>query len=143
MTRATELSEALELRLEAIKQAAGFHTQLAGVYGFGKIKPDAAPLPFLLVRVTSDDPERLMGNKAQRAVTYQIEGVMPRASSLQDLQRLQHDILKTIGVDPLPMVRPLESGWLFEESTEFDPENDGSRFRTVVVSVTLRYIETY
>jgi hypothetical protein len=143
MTRATELSEALELRLEAIKQAAGFHTQLAGVYGFGKIKPDAAPLPCLLVRVTGDEPERTLGNKAQRAVTYQIEGVMPRASSLQDLQRLQHDILKTIGVDPLPMVRPLESGWLFEESTEFDPENDGSRFRTVVVSVTLRYIETY
>lgn len=143
MTRATELSEALEVRLEAIKQAAGFHTEVAGVYGFGKPKPDKAALPCLLVRVTGDDREDQKGGHVLRAATYQIEGVMPRASSLQDLQRLQHDIIKTIGADPLPMVRPMPSGWLFEESTEFDPENDGSSYRTVVVSVTLRYVETY
>ena len=143
MTRATELSEALDQRLEAIKQAAGFHTEIAGVNGFGKNKPDKAPLPFLLMRITGDDKEDERAGKFLRAATYQIEGVLPRTAALQDLQHLHHDIIKTIGADPLPMVRPLDSGWLFEESTEFDPENDGSRFRTVVVSVTLRYIETY
>lgn len=143
MTRATELSEALEQRLESINQANGFHTEIAGVYGFGKSKSDKAPLPFLLVRAAGDDREDEKAGKVLRAATYQIEGVLPRSASLQDLQRLQHDIIKTIGADPLPMVRPIESGWLFEESTEFDPENDGSSYRTVVVSVTLRYVETY
>lgn len=143
MTKATELSEALEQRLEAIKQAAGFHTELLGVYGFGKTKPDKAPLPCLLVRLASDDREEEKAGKVLRAATYQIEGVLSRTASLQDLQRLQHDILKTIGVNPLPMARPMPSGWLFEESTEFDPENDGSSYRTVVVNVTLRYVETY
>lgn len=143
MTRATELSDALEQRLEAIKQAAGFHTELVGVYGFTKVKPDKAPLPCLLVQVTSDDPVEVAGNKISRSATYQIQGVLARSASLQDLQCLQHDIIKTIGADPLPGVRPLKSGWLFEESTEFDPENDGSSYRTVVVSVTLRYVETY
>ena len=143
MTRATELSEALEQRLEAIKQAAGFHTEVAGVYGFGKNKPDKAPLPFLLMRITGDDKEDERAGKFLRAATYQIEGVLPRTATLQDLQQLHHDIIKTIGADPLPMIRPLASGWLSEESTEYDPDNDGSTYRSVVVTVTLRYVETY
>lgn len=143
MTRATDLSAALELRLDAISPANGFSTEIKGVYGFGKVKPDKAPLPCVLVRITGDDREEAQGTKAKRAVTYQLEGVMPRSASLQDLQRLHHDMIKTIGADPLPGVRPLKDGWLFEESTEFDPDNDGSTFRTVVCSVTLRYVETY
>jgi hypothetical protein len=143
MTKGTELSEALEARLEAINPANGFYTDIAGVYGFGKNKPDQAPLPCLLVRVVSDDREEEKAGKVLRSATYQIEGVLPSTASLQDLQRLHHDILKTIGVDPLPMVRPMPSGWLFDESSEFDPDSDGSSYRTVVVTVTLRYIETY
>ena len=143
MTRATDLSEAIEARLEAIKQAAGFHTELAGVYGFGQNKPDKAPLPCVLVRIASDEKEEQKGDKWLRAVTYQVEGIMPRAATLQDLQRLHHDIISTIGADPLPMARPLANGWLLEESAEFDPDNDGSTYRTVIVSLTLRYIETY
>lgn len=143
MTKATELSEAILARLEAITPDNGYHTAVARVYGFGETKPDAAPKPYILARIASDDLEKAVGTKGSRAVTYQLEGVMPRSASLQDLQRLHHDILKTLGVDTLPGVRPLESGWLFEESAEFDPDQNGSTSRTVISTVTLRYVETY
>lgn len=143
MSKATDLSQAIETRLGAIKQAAGFNTEIMGVYGFGQNKPDKAPLPCIMVRVAEDVKESEVGNKWQRSATYQIQGVFPRTATLQDLQRLHHDIIKTIGADPLPMLRPLASGWQFEESAEFDPESEGSTFRNVVVSLTMRYIETY
>lgn len=143
MSKATELSQAIETRLDAIKQAAGFNTELMGVYGFGENKPDNAPLPCILVRVAEDVKESEVGNKWMRSVTYQIKGVFKRSASLQDLQRLHHDIIKTIGANPLPEVRPLASGWQFEESAEFDPESEGSTLRNLVVSLTMRYIETY
>lgn len=143
MTKATDLSEALEQRLEAIKQANRFATEVAGVYGFGKTKPDKAPLPCLLVRITSDDRIGAQGNALLRAVSYQIEGVMPRSASLQELQALHHDIIKTIGADPLPGARMMPGGWLFEDAAEFDPDNDGSTYRCVVVTVTMHYVETY
>lgn len=143
MTSAAQLSTAIEVRLGSIGPGTGFHTDIRAVYGFGKPKPDAAPFPCLLVRIASDVREGGVGSKILRAVTYQIEGVMARTASLQDLQRLHHDLIKAIGADPLPMVRALANGWLFEESAEFDPDNDGSTYRTVVSSITLRYIETY
>lgn len=143
MSKATELSEAIETRLDAIKQAAGFNTEIMGVYGFGQNKPDKAPLPCILVRVAEDVKESEVGNKWQRSATYQIQGVFPRTASLQDLQRLHHDIIRAIGADTLPMVRPLKNGWMMEESAEFDPETEGGTYRNLVVSITLRYVETY
>lgn len=143
MTKASTISQAISQRLELIKPANGFATEVAAVYGFGQSKPDKAPLPFLLARIASDERENASGNALLRAVSYQIEGVLPRSASLQQLQELHHDIIKTIGADPLPGVRLLESGWMFEDSAEFDPDNDGSTYRTVVVTLIIRYVETY
>ena len=141
MTRATDLSEAINARLAAITPADGYSTAVAAVYGFGDVKPDKAPLPCVLVRISSDEMGRAIGSKVSRTATYEIEGVMSRSASLQDLQRLHHDIIKTLGADTLPGVRPLDSGWLFEESAEFDPEPGGT-LRSVVSTVTIQYIES-
>lgn len=143
MTSATDLSEAVEVRLDAIKTAGGYHTEVARVYGFGEKKPDKAPMPYILARIQSDELEKAVGTKGSRIIVYQFEGVLPRTASLQDLQRLHHDILKTLGVETLPNVRPLPNGWMFEESAEFDPDTNGETLRTVVSTVTLRYVETY
>jgi len=143
MTQATDLSEAIQARLEAITPANGYHSAVARVYGFGETKPDRAPTPYILARIVSDELEKAVGSKASRLIVYEFEGVLPRTASLQDLQCLHHDILKTLGVDSLPGVRPLQSGWLFEESAEFDPDHNGSTARTVISTITLRYVETY
>lgn len=143
MSKAAELSAAIEQRLEGIKQAAGYNTEVAGVYGFGQNKPDNAPTPCLLVRVAEDVKEKEVGDKWLRAATYQVQGIFKRSATLQEMQRLHHDIIKAIGADTLPLARGVKHGWLMEESAEYDPDTEGSTLRYLVVSITLRYIETY
>lgn len=143
MTRGTELSSGITGRLEAISPASGYHTEVQRVYGFGERKPDKAPMPYILARIVSDEIEEMVGTAASRAARYEIEGVMPRSASLQDLQLLHHDILKTLGTGQLPHVRLLRSGWPFEESTEYEPDIDGQATRSVISSITLRYVEKY
>lgn len=143
MTTGTELSDEIVRRLELISQANGYHTQVERVYGFGERKPDKAPMPCVLARIAEDSIEETVGTTALRAARYEIEGIMPRSASLQDLQRLHHDILKTLGTGQLPHVRPLKSGWSFEESAEYEPDIDGSTTRSVTSSITIRYVEKY
>ncbi|GEM_PF-741685 len=143
MTRGTELSDEILKRLEAISPASDYHTKVERVYGFGERKPDKAPMPYILARIASDEIEETVGTTASRAARYEIEGVMPRSASLQDLQLLHHDILKTLGTGQLPHVRPLKSGWPFEEAAEYEPDIEGSTTRSVTSSITIRYVEKY
>lgn len=143
MTRGTELSSGIIERLQTISPASGYHTKVERVYGFGERKPDKAPMPYILARIATDELEEAVGTTASRAARYEIEGVMPRSSSLQDLQLLHHDILKTLGTGQLPHVRPLKSGWPFEEVAEYEPDIEGSTTRSVTSSITIRYVEKY
>ncbi|TLX54869.1 hypothetical protein DN824_20520 [Stutzerimonas nosocomialis] len=143
MTRGTELSAAIVQRLEAIRIENGYHTDVARVYGFGERKPDKAPMPYILARIAEDEMEEAVGTTVSRAARYEIEGVMPRSASLQDLQLLHYDILRTLGSGQLPHVRPLKNGWPFEESAEYEPDTDGSTTRSVTSSITIRYVEKY
>lgn len=143
MTRGTELSSGIIERLQTISPANGYHTKVERVYGFGERKPDKAPMPYILARIATDELEEAVGTTASRAARYEIEGVMPRSSSLQDLQLLHHDILKTLGTGQLPHVRPLKSGWPFEEVAEYEPDIEGSTTRSVTSSITIRYVEKY
>lgn len=143
MTRGTELSAAIVDRLRSITQANGAHTEVKQVYGFGERKPDKAVPPYLLVRIMDDATAEMVGTAVLREARYEIEGVLPRSCALTDLQLLHYDIHKTLGTGQLPHTRPLKPGWPYEESAEFTSEQDGSTERSVISSITIRYIETY
>jgi hypothetical protein len=143
MTRGTELSSGIIERLQTISPANGYHTKVERVYGFGERKPDKAPMPYILARIADDELEDTVGTAASRAARYEIEGVMSRSASLQDLQLLHHDILRTLGTGQLPHVRLLKSGWPFEEAAEYEPDIEGSTTRSVTSSITIRYVEKY
>lgn len=143
MTKATDLSTAIETRLQAISQANGFATDVVAVYGFGERVPDKAAMPYLLVRLADDSIEQLAGTTAARVAQYQIEAVFSRAASLQDLQCCHHDILRTLGAGGVLPDRPLTPGKAFEESAEFDPDQNGSSTRRLLSTITLRYVEQY
>lgn len=143
MTRATDLSEAILARLAGISVANGFHIDIQSVYGFGERKPDRAQPPYLLVRIGADEVVKRSCNTAQRLATYSIEGVLSRAASLQDLQRLHHDILRSLGMGQLPIVNRQRAEWLADESVEFDPEQNGSTTRTMVCTLQINYLEEY
>ncbi|NHN78567.1 hypothetical protein HA520_14985 [Azotobacter chroococcum] len=143
MTRATDLSEAILARLAAISVANGFHTDIQSVYGFGERKPDRALPPYLLVRIDADEAIKRSCNTAQRMATYSIEGVLSRAAGLQDLQRLHHDILRSLGMGQMPIVSRQRAEWLAEESVEFDPDQNGSTARTLICTLQIHYLEEY
>lgn len=143
MTRAADLTDALEQCLQQINPAAGFATDIKGVYGFGKVKPDNAPTPCLLVRIGEDTTDGNIGKVCKRLVQYQIEAVFPRTASLQDLQRCHHDVLSALGFGDLLPSRALSAGEVAEESAEFDPDGGGATTRRLVSSITIRYIEKY
>lgn len=143
MTRATDLSNAIEQSLGQITVANGFATDVRAVYGFGDVKPDAAPLPCLLVRIGDDSTDGNAGKVCRRLVEYQVEAVFSRTASLQDLQRCHHDILRALGYGDLLPTRALNPGEVVEESAEFDPDPDGRNMRRVISSITVRYVEKY
>jgi hypothetical protein len=143
MSKGAQLSAAIEARLGQIKPANGFTTDIKAVYPFGKAKPDTAPAPVILLRAGEDQLLSNIWPDAIRQVTYQIEGVMARAATLQELQALHHDIVKAVCGTKLPGTRPLENGHQFEDSADFDPDTDGSTNRRVIVSITLNYVESY
>lgn len=143
MTRATDLSDAIEQSLEQITPANGFATDIKAVYGFGKAKPDNAPLPCLVVSIGEDTIDGNVGKVCKRQVEYKIDGVFNRAASLQELQRCHHDILRSLGYGDLLPSRVLNPGEVIEESAEFDPDTDGSNLRRVSSSITIKYVEKY
>ena len=143
MSNAALLTDQVKTALQQISTANGYSTNLNGIYVFGESKPDSVTPAYLLVRVASDELIDFKGNAALRGVTYEIEGVISRAGTLQDLQKLHRDILKALGLGKLPASRPLASGWPFEESAEFEPDQGGSATRRVTSSVTLHYAEKY
>ena len=143
MSNAALLTDQVKAALQQISTANGYNTNLTGIYLFGESKPDSVAPPYLLVRVASDELQDFKGTSALRLATYEIEGVMSRAGTLQDLQRLHHDVLKALGLGKVPTARPMNTGWPFEESAEFEPDQGGSTTRRVTSSVTLRYAEQY
>jgi hypothetical protein len=143
MTKATELSEALEVCLGQIRPGNGYATDIKAVYGFGEVKKDAAPLPCLLVIVTEDQSVERAGSRVKRTASYEVQGIFSRSASLQDLQRCHHDILLSLGFGDLPPGRALLQGEIVEETAEFEPGIGGSSTRAVISRLVIRYIETY
>jgi hypothetical protein len=142
MTRATDLTDSIETALAEIAPG-DFSTNIRAIYGVGAVKPDAAPLPCLLVRIESDESLERVGVKVKRSAQYHIEGVFPRTATLQELQLCHHDILKALGYGQNLPGRPLKPGWAGEDSAQFDLGGDGSTHRTVTAMISIDYIETY
>lgn len=143
MTKATELTDAVELVLGEIAPAAGYHTDIKAVYGVAEVKPDKAALPCLLVRVNDDSGVERVGIQVKRVVEYEIQGVFSRTATLQEMQLCHHDILKALGYGQNLPGRPLKPGWVGEESAEFDLAPEGGTQRSVTARITLEYVEKY
>lgn len=143
MNRATELNAALLACLSGINPAAGFATDLRGIYGFGETMKDTASLPCLLVTVLADSQIERRGVKVKRHAQYQIEAIFPRSSPLTDLQACHYDILRSLGLGASLPERALNPADIVEESAEFEPDSNGATTRLMVLSLTLSYLETY
>lgn len=143
MSRAAELSGTIEVCLGEISPSAGYHTEVRGVYGVGKVKPDKAGLPCIVVHLAEDEGSDRVGPTVKRVATYQIEAVFPRTATLQDMQLAHHDILRSLGYGQNLPDRPLKPGWIGEEAAEFDLAEDGGGHRRAIATISIQYVEQY
>ncbi|GMQ53506.1 hypothetical protein [Halopseudomonas aestusnigri] len=143
MSKAAELTTAIEACLAEITAANGYATDIQGVYGFSQNVPDTAAKPYLIIRIPEDEAVKHSGNAVHRVATYQVEAVFSRAATLADLQNCHYDILKSLGYGGNYQERPLKPGWAGEESAEFDMGASGGQLRSVTASISIQYVERY
>lgn len=116
---------------------------VAPVYLFNDKKLDTACAPFILLSLESDDMLRFVGTVAHRSARYQIDLVLSREFGLLDLQQKHFEILQALTLGALPSVRATENGWPFEASATVDPDQDGSTWIRLQISVAFGYVEKY
>lgn len=140
MTKATELTRAIESRLQGIAPANGYHTALNGVF-LRKAPDDKQATPFALLRIADDQSLERSPMTARRNATFEIEGVLPRSATLIEMQQFHADVLKALGWAGGVFDRPIP-GECKQDSAEFpnDPTADRSR---VIVTVDVEYVEKY
>jgi len=143
MSKAAELTTAIEACLAEISPDDGYATRLNGVYGVAKNVPDKAATPYLIIRIEEDESVKHSGNVVHRIANYQVEAVFSRSATLADLQNCHHDILKSLGYGGNYQDRPLKPGWAGEESAEFDMGASGGQLRSVTASISIQYVERY
>lgn len=141
MIKAEQLNAAIFSRLQGITVAAGYHTDLQGVFELLPAKDTQLP-PYALLRWTED--ERYDKRPAQdiRRRTYVIEGVFARSVTLSQIERFRADVSKALGAAAGEFSRPIPAE-LISESAELSPAEDGSGKHSLLITIQADYVETY
>jgi hypothetical protein len=114
----------LKAALERITIAAGYSQNLQAVYDAPAVAQDKPPLPYALLRPAALAPTAEAGSQALDVLTIEVELVMQRTSTPDQLLAAVHDVLRAIGYrsldDDLPYL--LEAELI---STEFNLPSAG------------------
>lgn len=140
MTVATELTRAIEARLQGIAPVNGYKTDLKAV-SLLKAVDDKQPVPYALLRISDDQTLEKQLRTARRQATFEIEGVFPRAATLTEMQLFHDDVLRALGWAGGEFDRPLP-GQCKQDSVEYLNE-PGATARKVIVTVDVEYVEKY
>lgn len=143
ITAAEKTQENLITCLSKITNANGYNTNLRGVYPESDTVPDDAPYPCALVSVASDSVESVASIQASRVREYAIEIVFPRGTPQRTLDRAHVDVLRALGFGKNEFERDFKGLLTSEQSAEFLPNNDGSMYTSVLITVAVAYVETY
>lgn len=140
MTVATELTRAIEARLQGIAPVNGYKTSLTGVFLL-KAVDDKQPAPYALLRISDDQTLEKLPRTAKRIASYEIEGVFPRSATLIEMQLFHDDVLRAIGWAGGEFDRPLP-GQCKQDTVEY-PNDPAAPQRKVIVTLDVEYVEKY
>jgi hypothetical protein len=140
MTVATELTRAIEARLEAIAPSNGYKTALKGVFLIKAVE-DKQPAPYALLRIADDQTLDKLPRTAKRQASYEVEGVFPRSATLIEMQLFHDDVLRALGWAGGEFDRPIP-GQCKQDSVEY-PNEPGATQRRVIVMFDVEYVEQY
>lgn len=141
MTKGVTMTEAVSARLELIKPAAGYFTDLKAVY---QLRPasDSAPMPYALLAWELDASEERGLRDAKRGRTYVVQGVFSKSATLSELERFHFDVLRALGYGAAEFERPIP-GQIVSDSAELEPAADGSTKQRITITLEARYAESY
>lgn len=143
MTEAGKTQKNLIECLSKISNANGYHTQLQGVYPESDTVRDEARYPCALVSVGPDTINSVASNQASRIREYGIEVVFKRGTPQEVLDQAHVDVLRALGFGKNEFERDFKGLLTDEQSAEFLPNNDGSMYTSVLITVAVAYVETY
>ncbi|MBU1282878.1 MAG: hypothetical protein KJ989_15265 [Gammaproteobacteria bacterium] len=141
MTRGTDLTADIKANLELINPAAGYYTDLKGVFELRAAK-DNQPMPFALLAWQDDATEKRGLRDAQRLRSYAVQGVFPSEAALADLEKFHFDVLRALGYGARVFGRPINAV-IVGDSAEIEPAIDGSTKTTITITLEARYTEAY
>ncbi len=138
------VTAAAQARLELIKPAAGFYTNVQAVFVAPEVAKDSAPYMHVLLRGGND---RLIGwssPQATRVREYEIEGVFKKTATEQDLANFHVDVLRAFGIGQDLPERKFP-GLLDEEGDEAEYRwaVKGETTQSITIRLGIQYVQTY
>lgn len=140
MTVATDLTRAIEARLQGIAPANGYKTALNGVFLL-KAVDDKQPRPYALLRIREDVTLERSLQSVRRSAIFEVEGVFSRGTSLMDMQLFHADVLRALGWYGGVFDRPIP-GQCKQDSVEY-PNDPSADTRRMIVTIDVEYVEKY
>jgi hypothetical protein len=141
---AGEVTRSAVAKLEQVKPANGYLTDLKAVYGPTDSVRDDAPRPYALVRPASDRQGSRAARQAVRLREYEIEGVFSKAASEVDLAGFHVDVLRAFGIGQDLPERQFP-GLLNEEGDEAEYRwaVKGENTHSITIRLGVEYVQTY
>lgn len=138
------VTAAAKERLELIKPAAGFYTDVQAVFAAPKVATDKTPKPFVLLIGGADRRLDLAGRQGLRVREYEIEGVFSVTATEQDLANFHVDVLHAFGIGQDLPERKFP-GLLDEEGDEAEYRwaVKGETTQSITIRLGIQYVQTY
>ncbi|AFM32632.1 MULTISPECIES: hypothetical protein [Stutzerimonas stutzeri subgroup] len=143
MTKASDISQGLRSRLEQIKPANGYHTELQRVYGPTEKPTDKAPLPLALIRPQHDAKTSAAGVQATRVRTYEIEVQFSKSADEAALSAVHVDILRALGFGQDQPERKFPGLLEEDDQAEFRFASAGETTHSITLIIGVLYVESY
>lgn len=143
MSKVAEISQGLRARLEHIKPANGYHTELQRVYGPTEKPRDKAPLPLALIRPLHDSKTSTAGLQATRVRTYEIEVQFAKSANESALSAVHVDILRALGFGHDQPERKFPGLLEDEDQAEFRFATEGETTHSITLTIGVLYVESY
>lgn len=141
--KATQVGIDLRARLDQIRQANGYFTELKRVYGPTEKPRDKVPMPYALVRPGTDVRTGTASWQTTRVRQFEIEVVFPKSADEAALDAVHVDVLRALGFGQDQPERKFPG--LLDEEDEAIPQyaSEGETTHSITITIGVLYVESY
>lgn len=142
-SKASEVVTSLCERLDQIKTANGYLTDLTAVYRPTDRVPDKKPMPFALVRPTVDSRTGFAAGQATRLRSVEVQVVFPASAEEAALCDVHVDVLRVLGIGQDLPERKFPGLLEEQDDAAFEFAQQGQTTHSITITLGVTYVETY